>query len=68
VGIAFAIPSDTVKTVSRSSRTKARDPRLIGVQSPVTPEIAESLGLKPRKRPGGRTAGRGPAPKPASSP
>jgi len=48
VGIAFAIPSDTVKNVIAQLRDKGSVTRgWIGVQiQPVTPEIADSLGLK----------------------
>ncbi len=48
VGIAFAIPADTVKNVITQLREKGRVTRgWIGVQiQPVTPDIAESLGLK----------------------
>jgi serine protease Do len=48
VGIAFAIPADTVKSVVAQLRDKGNVTRgWIGVQiQPVTPEIAESLGLK----------------------
>src|SRR3954454_7928732 len=48
VGIAFAIPSDTVKTVVAQLREHGSVTRgWIGVQiQPVTTEIAESLGLK----------------------
>jgi serine protease Do len=48
VGIAFAIPADTVKTVVAQLKDKGSVTRgWIGVQiQPVTPEIAESLGLK----------------------
>jgi serine protease Do len=48
VGIAFAIPSETVKTVVTQLRDKGTVTRgWIGVQiQPVTPEIADSLGLK----------------------
>jgi serine protease Do len=48
VGIAFAIPSDTVKTVIAQLRDKGSVTRgWIGVQiQPVTPDLAESLGLK----------------------
>ena len=48
VGIAFAIPSDTVKTVIAQLKDKSSVTRgWIGVQiQPVTPEIADSLGLK----------------------
>ena len=43
VGIAFAIPAETVKTVVAQLKDKGR----IGVQiQPVTKEIADSLGLK----------------------
>ncbi len=47
VGIAFAIPADTVQTVIAQLRDKGAVSRgWIGVQiQPVTPEIAESLGL-----------------------
>jgi serine protease Do len=48
VGIAFAIPAETVKTVVAQLRDKGSVTRgWIGVQiQPVTPEIADSLGLK----------------------
>ena len=48
VGIAFAIPSDTVKSVIAQLRDKGSVTRgWIGVQiQPVTPDIADSLGLK----------------------
>jgi serine protease Do len=48
VGIAFAIPADTVKTVVAQLREHGSVTRgWIGVQiQPVTPEIADSLGLK----------------------
>jgi serine protease Do len=48
VGIAFAIPADTVKSVVAQLREKGSVTRgWIGVQiQPVTPEIADSLGLK----------------------
>ena len=48
VGIAFAIPADTVKSVVAQLRDKGTVTRgWIGVQiQPVTPEIADSLGLK----------------------
>jgi serine protease Do len=48
VGIAFAIPADTVKTVVTQLKDKGVVSRgWIGVQiQPVTAEIAESLGLK----------------------
>jgi serine protease Do len=48
VGIAFAIPADTVKTVITQLKDHGSVTRgWIGVQiQPVTPEIAESLGLK----------------------
>jgi serine protease Do len=48
VGIAFAIPSDTVRTVVAQLRDHGSVTRgWIGVQiQPVTSEIAESLGLK----------------------
>jgi serine protease Do len=48
VGIAFAIPADTVKSVVAQLKEKGSVTRgWIGVQiQPVTPEIAESLGLK----------------------
>jgi serine protease Do len=47
VGIAFAIPADTVKSVVAQLKDKGAVTRgWIGVQiQPVTPEIAESLGL-----------------------
>jgi serine protease Do len=48
VGIAFAIPADTVKTVVAQLKDKGTVSRgWIGVQiQPVTAEIAENLGLK----------------------
>jgi len=48
VGIAFAIPSETVKTVVAQLKDKGQVTRgWIGVQiQPVTADIAESLGLK----------------------
>ncbi|MEA2953391.1 MAG: serine protease Do [Alphaproteobacteria bacterium] len=48
VGIAFAIPADTVKTVITQLKDHGSVTRgWIGVEiQPVTPEIAESLGLK----------------------
>jgi len=48
VGIAFAIPADTVKTVVAQLRENGSVTRgWIGVQiQPVTPDIAESIGLK----------------------
>src|SRR5208283_2189254 len=48
VGIAFAIPSDTVKSVVAQLREKGSVTRgWIGVQiQPVTPDLADSLGLK----------------------
>jgi serine protease Do len=48
VGIAFAIPSETVKTVISQLREKGKVTRgWIGVQiQPVTADIADSLGLK----------------------
>jgi serine protease Do len=48
VGIAFAIPADTVKKVVAQLRDKGTVTRgWIGVQiQPVTPDIAESMGLK----------------------
>ena len=48
VGIAFAIPSDTVKSVITQLKDHGSVTRgWIGVQiQPVTPDIAESLGLK----------------------
>ncbi len=48
VGIAFAIPADTVRTVIAQLKDKGSVTRgWIGVQiQPVTPEIAEGLGLK----------------------
>jgi len=48
VGIAFAIPSDTVKTVVAQLKDKGTVSRgWIGVQiQPVTSEIADSMGLK----------------------
>jgi len=48
VGIAFAIPAETVKSVVAQLRDKGTVMRgWIGVQiQPVTPDIAESMGLK----------------------
>lgn len=48
VGIAFSIPANTVKTVVAQLKDKGTVSRgWIGVQiQPVTPEIAESIGLK----------------------
>src|SRR5262249_53952429 len=48
VGIAFAIPADTVKSVVNQLKEKGVVTRgWIGVQiQPVTPDIAEGLGLK----------------------
>src|SRR5262249_16503165 len=48
IGIAFAIPADTVKTVMAELRDKGAVARgWLGVQvQPVTPEIASNLGLK----------------------
>ena len=48
VGIAFAIPSDTVKTVVAQLKDKGQVTRgWIGVQiQPVTADIADSIGLK----------------------
>ncbi len=48
VGIAFAIPAETVQTVVAALRQNGTVTRgYLGVQiQPVTPEIAESLGLK----------------------
>ena len=48
VGIAFAIPADTVKSVVAQLKDKGSVTRgWIGVQiQPVTPDIADSLGLK----------------------
>src|SRR5207253_2279266 len=48
VGIAFDIPAETVKNVVAQLRDKGSVTRgWIGVQiQPVTPEIADSLGLK----------------------
>lgn len=48
VGIAFAIPSDTVKSVVQQLKEHGSVTRgWIGVQiQPVTPDIADSLGLK----------------------
>jgi serine protease Do len=48
VGIAFAIPADTVKTVVSQLKDKGKVTRgWIGVQiQPVTADIADSLGLK----------------------
>ena|ERR1700728_1290749 len=48
VGIAFAIPADTVKSVIGQLRDKGSVTRgWIGVQiQPVTPDLADSLGLK----------------------
>lgn len=51
VGIAFAIPADTVKQVVAQLKEHGQVTRgWIGVQiQPVTPDIAESLGLKEAK-------------------
>ena len=51
VGIAFAIPAETVKSVVAQLKDKGAVTRgWIGVQiQPVTPEIADSLGLKAAK-------------------
>ncbi len=51
VGIAFAIPADTVKSVITQLREKGSVTRgWIGVQiQPVTPDIADSMGLKEAK-------------------
>jgi serine protease Do len=51
VGIAFAIPSDTVKTVVAQLKDKGSVTRgWLGVQiQPVTTEIADSMGLKSDK-------------------
>ncbi|HXW72257.1 MAG TPA: Do family serine endopeptidase [Methylocella sp.] len=51
VGIGFAIPADTAQSVIASLKEKGVVARgWIGVQiQPVTPEIAESLGLKSNK-------------------
>jgi serine protease Do len=48
VGIAFAIPADTVKSVIAQLRDKGSVTRgWIGVQiQPITPDIADSMGLK----------------------
>jgi serine protease Do len=48
VGIAFAIPADTVKSIISQLRDKGSVTRgWIGVQiQPVTPDIADSMGLK----------------------
>src|SRR5215475_9116922 len=48
IGIAFAIPADTVKTVVAQLRDKGTVTRgWLGVQAqPITPEIADTLGLK----------------------
>jgi serine protease Do len=48
VGIAFAIPADTVKTVVAQLRDKGSVTRgWIGVQiQPLTPDLADSMGLK----------------------
>ncbi len=50
-GIAFAIPAKTVETVVSQLKSKGRVTRAwLGVQvQPVTPEIADSLGLKEAK-------------------
>jgi serine protease Do len=52
VGIAFAIPAETVKSVVAQLKDKGQVTRgWIGVQiQPITPEIADSLGMK---KPGG---------------
>ena len=51
IGIAFAIPAETVKSVVAQLKDKGHVTRgWIGVQiQPVTPEIADSLGLKSPK-------------------
>ncbi|HET6378960.1 MAG TPA: Do family serine endopeptidase [Methylocella sp.] len=51
VGIGFAIPADTVQSVVSALKEKGVVPRgWIGVRiQPVTPEIADSLGLKSTK-------------------
>ena len=61
VGIAFAIPAETVKTVVAQLKDKGSVTRgWIGVQiQPVTPEIADSLGLKKAARRAGRRAAEG---------
>src|SRR5207342_3926643 len=48
VGIAFAIPAETVKSVVAQLKDKGSVTRAwMGVQiQPVTPEIADSLGMK----------------------
>ena len=63
VGIAFAIPADTVNSVVAQLKEHGSVTRgWIGVQiQPVTPDIADSLGLKKaRRRAGCRTAGQQP--------
>ena len=61
VGIAFAIPAETVKSVIAQLKDKGAVSRgWIGVQiQPVTPEIADSLGLKQARRCAGRRAAGG---------
>ena len=61
VGIAFAIPAETVKTVVAQLKDKGTVTRgWIGVQiQPVTKEIADSLGLKNDRRRAGRRAADG---------
>ena len=56
VGIGFAIPSEVAKDVIAALKDKGSVTRgYIGVQiQPVTPEIAESLGLKSDERRAGR--------------
>ena len=58
VGIAFAIPAETVKTVVAQLKDKGTVTRgWIGVQiQPVTADIADSLGLKKDGRRAGRRA------------
>ena len=58
VGIAFAIPAETVKTVVTQLKDKGSVTRgWIGVQiQPVNADIADSLGLKKRRRRAGRRA------------
>src|SRR5204863_9260429 len=65
VGIAFAIPAETVKTVVAQLKDKGSVTRgWIGVQiQPVTPEIADSLGMN---KPGGALVAEPQANSPAS--
>src|SRR5207244_4534789 len=51
VGIGFAIPAETVKTIAAELKDKGSVRRgWIGVEiQPVTPDLAEALGLEDRK-------------------